>query len=270
MSYFVCVRYSFILYIVLFVINLKTYSKHKPSALFYSSIIFAKDTLKLNDGTDPSQPVNRFDLQNNFFWDWMEFKNDRSYNVAQINGGFTFYKSEFYFLLRLPVVTTNVTFENQTGFGDISFAIQYSTSNKNKLNIIAGSEFIFPTGSSNETGTGKFIAGPYAGVIDYFRSGYYGIIITEYFSYAGQSNRNDVKELSINPLLKINLGKNWYTIITPDIRYNFNSTKFFIPYTQEFGKLFIENFAASVKAGIHLKNDKKYDVLAGIKFSFLL
>lgn len=228
------------------------------------------DTLKLNDGTDPSQPITRIDLQNNFYWDWFELKDDRFFNVTQLNGGKKFYDGHLYLYLRIPLVTTNLTFETQSGTGDISMDIQYSTCKTNKLNILSGSQLIFPTGSSFETGLGKFIAGPYAGVIDYFKSGYYGLIMTWYFSYAGQSNRSNINELSINPLFKINLGKNWYTLITPDIIYTFKTGKLFVPYTQEFGKMFSRNFTASAKAGIHLKNDKKYDVLAEIKFSFLL
>ncbi|MDQ3020317.1 MAG: hypothetical protein M3R36_07075 [Bacteroidota bacterium] len=71
-------------------------------------------------------------------------------------------------------------------------------------------------------------------------------------------------------MFKISLGKNWYTLITPDIIYTFKTGKFFIPYTQEFGKLFNKNFASSIKAGIHLRNDNRYDLLAEIKFSFFL
>jgi hypothetical protein len=226
--------------------------------------------LNPNGGSDPSQPISRIDIQNNFYWDWFELKDDRFYNAFQLNAGKSINEGKMYFFLNIPLVTTNLTFQHQTGFGDILLNFQYSTNNKNKLNIIAGCEFIFPTSSSNETGLGKFIAGPYAGFIDYFKSGYYGLIITEYFSYAGQDNRSDINELSINPLLKFELGKNWYTIITPDIIYNFSTTKFFIPYTQELGKLFNENIAASIKAGIHIKNDNKYDVLSEIKISFLL
>ena len=106
-------------------------------------------------------------------------------------------------------------------------------------------------------------------ILNYFSSGYYGLILTDYFSYAGQSNRNFIHELSLNPMFKINLGKNWYTLITPDIIYTFKTEKFFIPYTQELGKILNSNYTLSIKAGIHLKNNNKYDVLAEMKFSLL-
>ncbi|MBK8551607.1 MAG: hypothetical protein IPL53_11315 [Ignavibacteria bacterium] len=261
---------SFLLAAFLFVITSESFSFSEKTRLSNRVFSLKSDTLKLNDGSDPSQPVSRIDLQNNFYWDWFELKDDRFYNSAQLNGGKAFYDGQLYLYLRIPLITTNLTFEHQTGLGDIFFDIQYSTGNKNKLNFITGSEFIFPTGSSFETGLGKFIAGPYAGIINYFRSGYYGLIITDYFSFAGQSNRDDVSELSISPLFKINLGENWYTLVTPDIIYTFKTGKFFVPYTQEFGKMLSRNITASVKAGVHLKNDNKYDILAEMKFSFLL
>lgn len=260
----------FYLFIFLFIITFNCFSLYKPVSLSDSGNFSLSGTSKLNDGTDPSRLVSRIDLQNNFYWDWFELKDDRFFNAIQLNGGKTFYDGRLYLYVRIPLITTNLTFETQTGFGDVSFDIQYSTSRTNKLNIISGSEFIFPTGSSAETGLGKYIAGPYAGVIDYFKSGYYGLIVTGYFSFAGQNNRNNVRELSINPLLKINLGKNWYTLVTPDILYTFKTGKFFIPYTQELGKLFSRNVTASLKAGIHLKNNMKYDVLGELKFSFLM
>jgi len=261
---------GFIVFIIFFISSSDIYSFHKFSK---GSLIikdpFSFDSLIFNDGTDPSKPVSRVDIQNDFYWDWLEYKDDRFYNALQLNAGKTFCKRYLYLYLSIPLIFTNLTFETQTGLGDIKLDVQYSTNKSHNLNIITGSEFIFPSGSSAETSLGKFIAGPYAGFINYFSSGYYGLILTDYFSYAGQSNRNFIHELSINPMFKINLGKNWYTLITPDIIYTFKTEKFFIPYTQELGKILNSNYTLSIKAGIHLKNNNKYDVLAEMKFSLL-
>jgi len=262
---------GFIILIILFIPSSEIYSFHKFSK---GSLIindpFSFDSLNFNDGTDPSKPISRVDIQNDFYWDWLEFKDDRFYNALQLNGGNTFYKGHLYLYLRIPLVSTNLTFETQTGLGDITFDVQYSTNNSGNFNFITGSEFIFPSGSSAETGFGKFIAGPYAGFINYYSLGFYGLILTDYFSFAGQNGRNDIHELSINPLFKISLGKNWYTLVTPDIIYTYKTERFFIPYTQEFGKMLSSNSTASLKAGIHLKNDNKYDVLVEMKFSILM
>ena len=246
-----------------------SFDKNKPLFFYSENRIISESSLS-NDGADPSKPVSRIDIQNDFYWDWLEFKDDRFYNALQLNGGKTFCKGSLYLYLKIPLITTNLTFETQTCFGDITFDLKYSTNKSGKLNFITGSEFIFPSGSSAETGLGKFIAGPYAGFIDYFNDGFYGLILTDYFSFAGQNNRNDIHELSINPLFKLNLGKNWYTLFTPDIIYTYRSGKFFIPYTQEFGKMFCSNYTLSLKAGIHLKNDNKYDVLVEMRISVLM
>ena len=262
---------GFIVFIIFFISSSDIYSFHKFSkGSLTTKDPFSFDSLNLNDGTDPSKPVSRIDIQNDFYWDWLEFKDDRFYNALQLNGGKTFCKGSLYLYLKIPLITTNLTFETQTCFGDITFDLKYSTNKSGKLNFITGSEFIFPSGSSAETGLGKFIAGPYAGFIDYFNDGFYGLILTDYFSFAGQNNRNDIHELSINPLFKLNLGKNWYTLFTPDIIYTYRSGKFFIPYTQEFGKMFCSNYTLSLKAGIHLKNDNKYDVLVEMRISVLM
>ena len=261
----------FIVFIILLFTTSEIYS---ISQISNGSLIikdpFPFDSLYSNDGTDPSKPVSRVDMQNDFYWDWLEYKDDRFYNALLLNGGKTFCKGHLYLYLKIPLITTNLTFETQTGLGDITFDVQYSTNKSGNFNYITGSEFIFPAGSSAETSLGKFIAGPYAGIIDYFSSGHYGLRRTDYFSYAGQNNGNNKDELSINPLLKVNLGKNWYTLITPDIIYTFKTEKFFIPYTQEFGKILSSNYTLSLKAGIHFKNDNKYDVLTEMKFSILM
>ncbi|MDQ3020316.1 MAG: hypothetical protein M3R36_07070 [Bacteroidota bacterium] len=90
-------RIRFILFIFLFIITSDCFSFYRPFYLPDSKNFSPADTSRFNDGTDPSQPISRIDLQNNFFWDWFELTNDRYYNVSQLNGGKTFYNGHLYF-----------------------------------------------------------------------------------------------------------------------------------------------------------------------------
>jgi hypothetical protein len=226
-----------------------------------------------NYAIDPSDPISRIDLLNDFYMDWQEFKDDRFYNIVQLNAGKSFYipGAKLNFFLRIPLVTTDLSFETVTGLGDVSFDVQYSTVKFKAFNKLAGVKFIFPTESYKETGAGKYIAAPFIGGIGYFKNNFAGLTVADYFSFAGKKDRSDIHELSLNPYVKFDLGKNWYTLITPDIRYNFKSEKFFIPYSQEFGKIFSRQMMTSVKGGFHLLNsDKRYDWNAQVRFSYLV
>lgn len=222
------------------------------------------------DGSDPSRTVSRVDLVNDFFMDWQEMTDDRFYNITQVNAGMNLCEGKYNVSMSLPFVATDVTFETATGSGDLSLQFQYSTNNYRKLNMIVGSGISFPTASLKQTGFGKYVASPGAGVISYYKKGFMGLILREYFSFAGHKDRSDVNEFSATVLFKYQLGKTWYTLAEPDIRYNFETKKIFIPYSQRFGVMFNKNLTGSLRAGFHILNrDKRYDWNVQLKLSYL-
>src|SRR4030095_16149292 len=115
--------------------------------IFIVTKLFAGDKPdeKLNDGTDPSRPVDRFDLVNDFYMDWQEFKDDRFYNITSLTGGKTLSGDKINFLVKIPFVTTNLTFETKSGLGDISLDGQMNFYLSPENSLVTGVKFIFPT-----------------------------------------------------------------------------------------------------------------------------
>lgn len=202
--------------------------------------------------------------------DWQEFKVDRFYNVSVFGGGIYFSDQNINLRLDIPYVFSDVTFETTSGLGDIFIEGNFIFNASDPSSFITGTTLIFPTATKDELGFGKYVVAPLIGITYTNGWGFLGILFRDYLSYAGDDSRKNVHELSIQPLVKVDFGKGWYTIFEPDIRINWVSTKIFIPYTQEFGWMFNRNWIASVKGGFHLYNgDKRYDWLAEVRLSYL-
>jgi hypothetical protein len=202
--------------------------------------------------------------------DWQEFENDRFYNVFLIGGGLSFNYQKINLRIDIPAVITNVTFSTTGGLGDILLQAEYIFERNENHAFITGVTFLFPTATKDEIGFGKYIIAPLIGGTYITQWGFWGILIRDYYSFAGDKYRRKVHELSLQPLVKLNLGKRWYTIFNPDIRINWISKRVFIPYTQEFGWLLNKNWVASITGGFHISNaDKRYDWIAELSLSYL-
>ena len=237
-----------------------------PAAAQYTGFI---REVTVNDGTDPTRPITRIDLRNDFFADWQEFEDDRSYNVTSVGAGLPF-GDRFNVGLDIPVVTTNLTFTTKTGLGDIPLRAEYIADRGSPGRLIAGLLLSFPTAIEDEMGTGKFLIGPGIGAVFSFMGGFWGILLRDVFSVAGHDSRPNIHELWIRPLVKLDLGKQWYTLFTPDIRINWVSERVFLPFTIEFGKLWGNSWLVSVRGGGHISNaDKRYDWRTQIRVGYL-
>jgi hypothetical protein len=224
----------------------------------------------INDGTNPTQPVSRFDVRNSFFMDWQEFENDRYYNVFSVGAGLILDEQKFNLRIDIPAVLTNVTFRTTGGLGDIFAQAEYIFGRNENYAFITGVTFIFPTATKDEIGFGNYIIAPLLGGIYSTEWGFWGILIRDYYSFTRENYRTKIHELSLQPMVKLNLGKGWYTVFKPDIRINWISKRVFIPYTQEFGLMLSKNFRVSLTGGFHLSNaDKRYDWIAELRISYL-
>lgn len=244
--------------------------KHFYAVLYLIVVCSFAFSQPVNDGTNPTQPLSRFDVINSFFMDWQEFENDRYYNIFRITGGLSLEKQGINLRLEIPAAFTNVTFNTTGGVGDISTKFEYIFGNNSKIAFITGIIFIFPTATKKEIGFGKYIIAPILGGTFSTNWGFWGLLIRDYFSFAGDKERIKIHELSLQPLIKIFLGEGWYTIFKPDIRINWISKRAFIPYTQEFGWALNKNWVASLTGGFHISNaDKRYDWIAELRVSYL-
>ena len=226
-------------------------------------------TADYNDGTDPTRPLPRVDFRNDFFADWKEFKDDRSYNVTSLGGAYLFGRA-FSLRLDLPVVTTNLTFTTKSGLGDIPLKADYTFDKGGMARLQVGVEVGLPTAGEPELGTGKLLLGPLVGAVFEYSGWFWGVFFKDVFSIAGKGSRSNVHELALRPFLKVDLGKGWYAMFNPDIRVNWISQRVFLPFTAEFGKLFGNAWVLGVRSGGHISNaDKRYDWRLQVRLGYL-
>jgi hypothetical protein len=117
----------------------------------------------------------------------------------------------------------------KNGLGDLSFLGLLTPKLKTKgVQLGLGGNFIIPTAGDNDfTGSGKWSAGPAFLYINMKTPNLqWGLFTFQEWSYAGDSDREDVNQLSLQPFITYHFGKGWY-VGSPDLPqvYNFENNK---------------------------------------------
>ena len=86
-----------------------------------------------------------------------------------------------------------------------------------------GPAFVLPTATDDSLGTGKWSAGPAA--VAFFANApwTYGALVSNVWSVAGDSDREDVNQLAVQPFLNYNLAEGWSFGTAPVITANWNA-----------------------------------------------
>jgi hypothetical protein len=97
-----------------------------------------------------------------------------------------------------------------------------------------------PTATDNSLGTGKWSAGPALGLIYMNGPWVNGILAYHVWSFAGQHDRDDVSQSSIEALVSYNFDNGWYFAFDPTITANWNTSenRWTIPVGLDIGKAF--------------------------------
>ena len=145
-------------------------------------------------------------------------------------------------VIRNPVLVPGG--DSQFGIGDLNPEIFFSPSTPDETSFGAvtwgvGPAFQFPTASGSTLGTGKWSAAP-AGVVFVAKAPFaYGALIQNYFSFAGDSDRQSVNQFVLQPFANYNFGEGWSLGTAPVItaNWNGNSRRWTLPLGGGLGKL---------------------------------
>jgi hypothetical protein len=127
-----------------------------------------------------------------------------------------------------------------------------------------GLQAVFPTASDDQFGSGKYTISPIVAGLYYpeclKKGSYAGLLIRNEFSYAGNDYRSDINQLVIQPAFNANLPDKWFITMSPEIRLDWNSGQWFVPFDITVGKLVTPRTVISLeyKAGL-IKNYPLYD-----------
>jgi hypothetical protein len=109
------------------------------------------------------------------------------------------------------------------GLGDTSYTGFISPSQPGKLIWGVGPSFLIPTATEDRWATEKLSAG--AGVVLLAMPGNWvvGVLVTNVWSIAGDSDASDVNVMTLQPIINYNLSNGWYLTSVPVITANWES-----------------------------------------------
>ena len=116
-------------------------------------------------------------------------------------------------LVYAPIVTDSSS--GKFGLGDIDFTSWFSPINDSKFIWGVGPAFLFPTSTQEELGTEKFSIGPSAVGLTIRGPWVIGGLVKQFWSVAGDSNRDHINTTIAQPFINYNLKKGWYLVTAP-------------------------------------------------------
>lgn len=120
-----------------------------------------------------------------------------------------------------------IAFGRTTGLGDIQWMNYLATNEGVKPPDIfgIGVGLMMKTATREALGTGKWAAGPAAVAVHLDEKWVYGVIAQQYWSFAGDANRNDINVTSLQPILRYALNQESGIGVMPNWNYNWETRR---------------------------------------------
>jgi hypothetical protein len=242
----------------------------------------AADSAAPNTGQDVTNPLRRIDVRvgyseavDNSDSQTFILRHDRPVTLG--NG------DQLGFRVDLPLVANNlVTPDNprgksDLGFGDVLFQALYIHPVNAKEAFGLGSQFIVPTAAETGFGGGKWRMVPLAGyrwAVNSISPGSFFVASARWdFSFAGEGDRANVSNVQFGPTLNIALDRGAFVTLFPstEIRYDFITDSFFLPFNAQVGKLWGNQIITSLEGSAKMIGNRHapYDWKIEARIGFL-
>ena len=188
-------------------------------ALVFSQLTFAQESTEelLKDAVNPLADLISFPFQNNLNMNYGEY--NRNMDVLNIQPVIPFADGKLVTRSIFPIVwIPDFASENgmhSSGLGDIVFTAFYVPESKGAM-LGFGPVIEMPTGG-NLRGTQKWSAGPSLMVVVQPGDWTVGALINNAWSFAGESERDNVNHMLLNLFVVYQLGEGWYLNSAPII-----------------------------------------------------
>lgn len=131
---------------------------------------------------------------------------------------------------------------SDNGIGDINPTFFFATELSKDFLVGFGPTASLPTASDDELGTGKWSAGPAAVAVWTPGKWVVGALINNQWSFAGDSDRDSVNAMLIQPFVNYNIADGWYLTSSPIATANWEADEdkdvWTVPVGGGFGRLF--------------------------------
>ena len=218
--------------------------------------VFAQDAEDLSQqAANPLANLMSFPFQNNTNFAYGPF--DRTTNILNIQPVIPFAKGKIITRTIFPLVwVPDYSTESDmytTGLSDITFTAFYVPESKGVIWGL-GPVFDIPAGGEKR-GTEKWTIGPSFLALVQPGSWTFGALLNNAWSFAGNSDREDVNRGLLNLFIVRQLGKGWYVNSVPIITVNWKAEsgqKWVVPLGIGAGKLaFIGKLPLNIQAGYY-------------------
>ena len=116
----------------------------------------------------------------------------------------------------------NGNIDGKWGIGDLNYSSYITAKTANKLAWGVGPSVSMPTATDNRLGTGKWSLGPSIVVVFQTEKWTFDMVFRQIWSIGGDSNRRDVNQLVVQPLIAYGLGKGFTLSTFPTISANWD------------------------------------------------
>jgi len=125
----------------------------------------------------------------------------------------------------LPEIPNADTSGDDFGLGDINFTAYFSPVSTGIFTWGAGPSITLRTATSDRLGTQKWSAGPAAVALVTPKPWVAGTLVRQLWSFAGNSDRDDVSQTLVQPFVNYNMAGGWYLVSSPVITVNWEADK---------------------------------------------
>jgi hypothetical protein len=130
---------------------------------------------------------------------------------------------------------------DSVGLGDINTSLFFSPAKSGRLIWGAGPILSFPTATDDLFGSGKWSAGPAAVALTMRGRWVFGALANNVWSYAGDSDRQSVNAMLVQPFINYNLDQGWFLTSSPVITADWNASsdeRWTVPLGAGVGRVF--------------------------------
>jgi hypothetical protein len=128
-----------------------------------------------------------------------------------------------------------------TGLGDINFSAFLSPAHTGRVIWGVGPSLSVPSATDDQIGSEKWSAGPTAVALMSPKPWLFGALVKNLWSFAGDSDRDNVNQLLVQPFVNYNLDDGWYLVSSPIITANWEAdsdNRWAVPVGGGVGKIF--------------------------------
>ena len=141
----------------------------------------------------------------------------------------------------LPELPEGVNGGSTFGLGDINTSFYFSPAKPGPVIWGIGPSLTVPSATDENIGSEKWSAGPAAVALAQPGPWVIGSLVRQLWSFAGDSDRQDVSQLLIQPFVNYNMADGWYLVSAPIITANWQADSddtWTVPAGGGFGKIF--------------------------------